>query len=95
MSCDSLHRAIAAQLDDAMLAKARARLDRWAGSAPGTHVQRWRPVLDLPAHQVREVLISDDPDAVELRNAVPFVAVLDVTTRRRVVDLFTGSGGVR
>lgn len=95
MSVDSLHRAIAAQLDDVILAKARRRLDRWSRTAPGTHVQRWRWVLDLPVHQVRGFLISDDPDAVALRDAVPFVSVLDVTTRRRVFDLFAGSGGVR
>lgn len=95
MNVDDLHRAIAAQLDDAMLAKARARLDRWAGTAPGAHVQRWRPVLDLPVAQVRDVLISTRPEAVELRNAVPFLGVLDVSTRQRVVDLFAGVGGVR
>lgn len=95
MCDDAMHHFVADLIDNAMLAKARARLDRWACSAPGTHVQRWRPWLDLPTDQVREVLISDDPEAVELRSAVPFVAVLDVTTRRRVVDLFAGSGGVR
>lgn len=95
MSDDGLHRFIAAQLDDAMLAKARWRLDRWARTAPGTHVQRWRPVLDFPVHQVREFLISDEPEAVALRDAVPFLGVLDVSSRRRVVDSFAGAGGVR
>lgn len=95
MSDDSLHRAIAAQLDDAMLSKARARLDRWARTAPGTHVQRWRPWLDLPTDQVRAFLISDDREAVALRDAVPFLCVLDVSSRRRVVDSFAGAGGVR
>lgn len=95
MSVDSLHRAIAAQLDDVILAKARRRLDRWSRTAPGTHVQQWRPVLDLPVAQVRGFLISDDPDAVALRCVVPFLGVLDVTTRRRVVDSFAGAGGVR
>lgn len=95
MNTEALHHAIAAQLDDAMLAKARARLDRWARTAPGTHVQRWRPLLDLPVAQVREMLISPGPEAVELRTAVPFTAVLDVETRRRVVERFAGAGGVR
>lgn len=94
MSADALHRVIADALDDAMLAKARRRLDRWSRTAPGTHVQRWRPVLDLPAAQVRDLLISTRTEAVELRNEVPFLGVLDVSTRRRVVDMFAGSGGV-
>lgn len=95
MNAEALNPFIASQLDDAMLAKARARLDRWARTAPGTHVQRWRPLLDLPVAQVRDMLISPGPDAVELRTAVPFTAVLDVETRRRVVDHFAGSGDVR
>jgi hypothetical protein len=95
MNADSLHRFIASQLDDAMLARARARLDRWSRTAPGTHVQRWRPVLDLPVAQVQDVLISTRPEAVELRNAVSFLGVLDVSTRQRVVDRFAGAGSVR
>ncbi len=95
MNGEALHRFIASQLDEVMLAKARRRLDRWALTAPGTHVQRWRPVLDLPAAEVREMLISPGPEAVELLTAVPFTAVLDVETRRRVVDHFAGSGDVR
>ncbi|XAI95172.1 hypothetical protein [Dolichospermum phage Dfl-JY14] len=95
MNADAFHRVIADALDDSMLAKARARLDRWSRTAPGTHVQRWRPLLDLPVAQVRDMLISLDPDAVELRAQVPFLSVLDVSTRRRVVDIFAGSGGVR
>lgn len=95
MSDDGLHRFIAAQLDEAMLAKARGRLDRWSRTAPGTHVQRWRLVLDMPVAQVRDMLISEKPEAVELRAQVPFLSVLDVWSRRRVVELFAGSEGVR
>lgn len=95
MNTEALHHAIAAQLDDTMLAKARRRLDRWARTAPGTHVQRWRPVLDLPVAQVRHLLISDDSEAVELRSSVPFLGMLDVANRRRVVDMFAGTEGVR
>lgn len=89
---DALHRAIADFVDDGLLSRARARLDRWAWTAPDTHVQRWRPWLDLPAAQVRAFLISDDREAVALRDAVPFLSVFDVDTRRRVVDLFAGAG---
>ena len=95
MSDAALHHFIAAQLDEAILAKARARLDRWSRTAPGTHVQRWRPVLDLPVAQVRGFLISDDREAVELRRSVPFLSVLDVESRHRLFELFAGSGGVR
>jgi hypothetical protein len=95
MSDDTLHRFIAESIDDAMVSKARRRLDRWARTAPGTHVQRWRWVLNLPVHQVRAFLISDEPEAVELRSAVPFVAVLDVESRQRLLELFAGSGGAR
>lgn len=95
MNTEALHHAIAAQLDNVMLAKARARLDRWALTAAGTHVQRWRSTLDLPLAQVREVLISMRPEAVELRHSVPFLGVLDRETRRCVVELFAGSRGVR
>ena len=77
---------IAERLDDAMLARARARLERWQQSG-GIHpvsAQRWHGLLSVGVEAVRDVLIGTDERSQELRTDAPFAGELPVAERNRL-----------
>jgi hypothetical protein len=77
---------IAERLDDAMLARARVRLERWERSG-GIHpvsAQRWHALLSVGVEAVRDVLNGTDDRSQELRTDAPFAGELPVAERNRL-----------
>jgi hypothetical protein len=77
----AIHREVAERLradPDAVLAKARANLNRWMrerGDQPS--LCEWRAILDhRPVEELVQWLCGDDADAVRLRQSSPFAGVL-------------------
>ena len=70
-------------VDDAVMARARARVEQWAseGSVHPRWVEGWRRVLALaPADLVRALNERSD-DANALRQVTPFAGAIDARTR--------------
>lgn len=89
-----LNRAVVSALEadaDRVLAIARRNLDRmrdrqdW-GRNPW--LVRWRIILDAGVEPVIDVLLSRDPEAVELRQNAPFAGVLEQVHRDRLLEGF-------
>jgi hypothetical protein len=77
---------IAERLDDAMLARARVRLERWEQTG-GIHLvsaQKWHELLSGGVEVVREVLNGTDDRSQELRTDAPFAGELPVAERNRL-----------
>ncbi len=92
-----LHTAIAGRLvtePDLVLARARENLERFARIHAGTMAERWldiwRAALDSGPDQVRAILISDTPQAADLRQNSPFTGILPEQERRKVLSSFRG-----
>jgi excisionase family DNA binding protein len=90
-----LHGAIAGHLvaePDLVLRQARENLDRFsnlhAGTMAGRWLDRWRVTLDSGLDHVLGVLVSEAPEAAELRQNSPFTGILPEEERRRVLDSF-------
>ena len=77
---------IAERLDDATLARARARLERWeeSGAIHPVSAQRWYGLLSVGVEAVREVLIWTYDRSQELRTDAPFAGELPVVERNRL-----------
>jgi len=87
------HRLIAERLTSAMIAAARAQLDRWVTQGAALHptyAEAWRRLLDGPLDDVRAVLVGDDEQSATLRQVSPFAGMLSPRERwalwRRVRD---------
>jgi excisionase family DNA binding protein len=90
-----LHGAIVGHLvaePDLVLTRARENLDRFSRVHAGTMAERWldrwRLTLNSGLDQVLTVLVSDAPDAAELRQNSPFTGILSEEERARVLDSF-------
>jgi excisionase family DNA binding protein len=90
-----LHGAIVGHLvaePDLVLTRARENLDRFSRVHAGTMAERWldrwRLTLNSGLDQVLTVLVSDAPDAAELRQNSPFTGILSEEERTRVLDSF-------
>lgn len=90
-----LHAAIASRLvaePDLVLGRARENLDRFSAIHAGTMAARWlglwRAVLDAGPDRVLTVLVSDAPQAAEMRQNSPFAGILSPGERRAVLESF-------
>jgi excisionase family DNA binding protein len=90
-----LHGAIAGHLvtePDLVLTRARENLDRFSTIHAGTMAERWldrwRLTLNSGLDHVLTVLVSDAPEAAELRQNSPFTGILSEVERQRVLDSF-------
>lgn len=90
-----LHGAIAGHLvtePDLVLTRARENLDRFSTIHAGTMAERWldrwRLTLNSGLDHVLTVLVSDAPEAAELRQNSPFTGILSEEERQRVLDSF-------
>jgi excisionase family DNA binding protein len=90
-----LHRAVAghvAEDPDAVLARARATIDRWLASRPPggatRALARWREIIDEGPEAVMEMLVSSSPAARELRQSSPFTRVLSEAERQAIIGSF-------
>ena len=71
----ALNEWVAAHLDDAMVERARQRLQRWTASGVGIHPERarlWQELLDGDRADLLHVLTSDDQRSAMLRLDAPF-----------------------
>jgi excisionase family DNA binding protein len=90
-----LHTAIAGRLvaePDLVLGRARENLERFARIHEGTMAERWldlwRDTLDSGPDRVLAVLISDTPQATDLRQNSPFTSILPKDERRKILNSF-------
>ncbi|MCD0449462.1 hypothetical protein LO762_09700 [Actinocorallia sp. API 0066] len=89
-----LNRAVVTELEsdaDRVLGIARRNLERMRGRegwGRNPWLVRWRIVLDSGVDAVIEVLLSRDPEAVELRQNTPFAGVLPQEDRERLLAGF-------
>jgi hypothetical protein len=79
------HRAIAEQLDDALIADALVQLHRWRdeGRIRQRYGDMWAALLTGPRARLLEVLRTDDEPATTLRQSSPFAGMLDEREPRR------------
>ncbi|WP_106400455.1 hypothetical protein [Actinocorallia populi] len=89
-----LNRAVVSALEsdpDRVLAIARRNLQRMRdrqGWGRNPWLVRWMIILDAGVDAVIEVLLSRDPEAVELRQNAPFAGVLEQEHRERLLEEF-------
>ena len=74
----------------AVIAKARANLDRWTDmhrpdGVTARYFEEWKRVLDRGLDAIVEVIVSPSQEARELRQNSPFAGVLSDETRVRVL----------
>lgn len=78
------HRVIAERLSPAMIAAARAQLERWVTQRAALHptyAEAWRRLLDGPLDGVRVVLVGDDAQSAALRQVSPFAGMISPRER--------------
>jgi excisionase family DNA binding protein len=90
-----LHGAIVGHLvtePGVVLSRARENLERFSGVHKGTMTEHWldlwRRTLDSGLDRVLTVLVSDDPQAIELRQNSPFSGILPDEERSKVLASF-------
>lgn len=90
-----LHAAIASHLvaePDLVLGRARANLDRFSSVHAGTMAAHWlglwRNALDVGPDRVLTALVSETPQAAEMRQNSPFTGILPPGERRAVLESF-------
>jgi excisionase family DNA binding protein len=90
-----LHQAVVGRLvmePDHVLSRARENLDRFSGVHKGTMAEywldQWRRTLDSGLDNVLTVLVSVDPQAIELRQNSPFTGILADEERAKVLASF-------
>lgn len=90
----AMHAAIAEKVrrDPAIVDRARAKVDEWLarGLLHPVYAERWRAVLALPIDALCERLVARDEHMVALRQATPFVGVLDPRERWTLRRAVTG-----
>ncbi len=84
-----LHRAVADKLlrDAAVLAKARARVERWRldGSVHSRYAEAWRRVLSLSPEEISRRLTDPGETMCALRQCSPFAGALGPRERWRIL----------
>jgi excisionase family DNA binding protein len=90
-----LHAAVAGHLvtePDRVLSRACENLDRFSAVHAGTMAQHWlglwQAALESGPDQVLSVLVSDSPQAAEMRQNSPFTGILSEDERRTVLESF-------
>lgn len=86
----ALHALIAERLDDALLARTRARLEDWlAEGAPASErvVRAWLELLDGPPAELRARLVEDSETMRDLRQCTPFAGVVAPRERWRLIRM--------
>jgi excisionase family DNA binding protein len=90
-----LHAAIASRLvtePDLVLGRAKENLERFsaihAGTTAAHWLSLWRAALDAGPDRVLTVLVSDAPQAAEMRQNSPFTGILPPGERRAVLESF-------
>jgi hypothetical protein len=87
----TFHQAVAARLDEAMVAEAGHTLRRWqaVGLIDARHSGRWEAVLALPLDALRAAITAWGPgcEACDLRQNSPFAGALSEPVRLRAVGL--------
>lgn len=90
-----LHGAIAGRLvsePDLVLTRARENLDRFSKVHKGTMAEHWlhlwRSTLDSGPDRVLTALVSNTPEAIEMRQNSPFTGILPEEDRKTVLDSF-------
>ena len=81
------HRAVAARLDEPLVARARQTLDRWVslGTITPRYERRWRELLDRPIPELAAAITADDERGRDLRQASPFAGVLSAPERWAII----------
>lgn len=72
--------------DPTLLQRARDRLDQWAtrGTMSPYYVERWNHLLSGPLDEILRVLCDPGEDARALRQASPFVGIIDARDKGAV-----------
>ena len=73
-------------VDEAVLARARSRVEEWAKS-DAVHrrwVDAWRRLLALAPNDLRHALVERSEEANALRQVTPFAGAIDPRTRWRL-----------
>jgi excisionase family DNA binding protein len=90
-----LHAAVASRLvaePDLVLGRAQANLERFdavhAGTMAAHWLDLWRVAVDAGPDQVLTVLVSETPQAAEMRQNSPFTGILPPDERRAVLESF-------
>lgn len=90
-----LHAAIASRLvaePDLVLRRAQENLDRFSAVHAGTMAAHWlglwQTALEAGPDQVLTFLVSDAPQAAEMRQNSPFTGILPPDERRAVLESF-------
>lgn len=83
----ALHKAVAARLDDEMVARARCRTMEWLnrGGTGTALLARWREILELPLEDVRTWLTDPSEEAAWLRKASPFAGEIAPREREQII----------
>ena len=70
-------------VDEAVLARARARVEQWtkSGAVHPRWVDGWRRLLALAPNELRRALVERSEDADALRQVTPFAGAIDPRTR--------------
>ena len=82
------HRLVAERLDEALLAKARARVEEWIAERGPVHpvyARRWKAVLDRSVPEIASILVTDDEPSRDLRQNTPFAGALTPSERWRIL----------
>ena len=71
------------RVDDAVVRKARARVEQWAndGSMHPRWIDGWRRLLSLSPAELAQALVSRSEELVALRQVTPFAGVVDARRR--------------
>lgn len=84
----ALHREVARRLraDPSLLGPVRARVEAWRGAdfVSAHYVSAWKQLLDGSRDELLSVLERDDDAAAALRQATPFLGILDARERWRI-----------
>lgn len=88
----AFHRLVAERLlqNPSLLDVARENLRRWndKGGRSSPYFAQWKEILDLPPEKVAEIIVSEEPQMVELRQSTPFCGILSPRERWQVYEAF-------
>jgi hypothetical protein len=85
----AFHTIVANRLDDEVLERARARVERWiadGGPVPASAALRWREILRQPPDVLAPRLSEDSEEMRDLRQNTPFAGAVPAQERWRIVS---------
>ena len=83
----ALARAIVEKLDldpGPGLSRAQQNCSRWLTQRPNEYLQQWSVILQQDWSQIRLLLLSESPEATQLRQNSPFAGILTPQERWKV-----------